>query len=107
LHALPQHVAPDRWAGVPVHQAWWRTERQTFIPVPEHGQAVFTIHVDVQPLQQALAAPGRAARLHAAVHSMSDAVLAYRGLQDVQGALLQWLAGLAEADHHPAPTPRP
>ncbi len=106
LHALPQHVAPDRWAGVPVQQAWWRTERQTFIPVPELAQAVFTIHVDVQPLQQALAAPGRAERLHAALHSMSDAVLDYRGLQGVQPALLRWLASLAEAPHSPVPAAR-
>lgn len=96
LHAHPRHVEPERWARVPVHQACWRTERQTFIPVPGQAQAVFTIHVDVQPLQQVLATPGRAQRLHAALQSMSEAVLAYRGLQTVQPALLRWLAEQAQ-----------
>ena len=43
-------------------------------------QAVFTIHVEVQRLADAIDTPARAAALHAAIASMSDAVLAYRGL---------------------------
>jgi hypothetical protein len=74
-----------------VAQAWWRTERQTFIPLPPAQQAVFTIHVQVAPLAQALDSPSRAQALHDAVQSMSPAVLAYRGLQAVQPALLAWL----------------
>jgi dimethylamine monooxygenase subunit A len=92
LHAHPGRVDPDRWAGHPVARAWWRTERQTFIPLPERGEAVFTIHVEVSPLADAVAAPGRAARLHAALASMSPAVLDYRGLAGVRGPLLDWLA---------------
>ncbi|WP_326537802.1 heme-dependent oxidative N-demethylase subunit alpha family protein [Pseudorhodoferax sp.] len=92
LHTHPDHVPAHGWAGVEVAAAWWRTERQTFIPVPGAAQAVFTILVQVQPLVQALAAPGRAAQLHAAVASMSPAVLAYRGMAPVRDALLDWLA---------------
>lgn len=94
LHAHPARIDPMRWAHTPVPGAWWRSERQTFIPVPRQRQAVFTIHVDVQPLAQALAAPGRAAQLHAAVATMSPAVLAYRGLTPVRDELLRWLATL-------------
>jgi dimethylamine monooxygenase subunit A len=92
LHAHPARVGHLRWAGTAVQQAWWRTERQTFIALPAHQQAVFTIHVEVQPLLAALTTPQRAQALHDAVASMSDEVLRYRGLQAVQQPLLQWLA---------------
>ena len=75
---------------------WWRTERQTFIPVPGGrpgaAQAVFTILVNSTPLCRAFDAPGQAARVHHALASMSPAVLAYRGLAAVQAPLLRWLA---------------
>ncbi|KQP22547.1 heme-dependent oxidative N-demethylase subunit alpha family protein [Pseudorhodoferax sp. Leaf267] len=91
LHAHPQRVPPDRWAGVAVGDAWWRTERQTFIPVPGRQQAVFTIRVDLQPLAEAIDTPQRATRLHDALASMSPAVLGYRGLTPVRADLLAWL----------------
>ena len=72
--------------------AFFRTERQTFIPLPAHAQAIFTIHVEMQPLAQAIALPAHASQLHAALASMSPAVLAYRGLSDVRDRLLAWLA---------------
>ena len=107
LHAHPARVDPVRWprgaATDFAQEAWWRTERQTFLPVSEFGQAIFTIEVEVQPLAQALRSPAQAQALHAAVASMSDAVLAYRSLQPVRGALLRWLeatAALAEAGLH-------
>jgi hypothetical protein len=92
LHAHPARTGHERWHETAAAQAWWRTERQTFIPLPAAQQAVFTIHVQVQPLAQALDSPARAQMLHDAVQSMSPAVLAYRGLQAVQPALLAWLA---------------
>jgi dimethylamine monooxygenase subunit A len=92
---------PERMAGVswPVAAsaaelaalACWRTERQTFIPLPACRQAVFTIHVDAQPLVQAISSPAQAAQLHDAVASMSRAVLAYRGLEPARDRLLVWL----------------
>ncbi len=95
LHAHPRHVDPARWpadiATTLPAGAWWRTERQTILPVPAHAQAVFTIEVACQPLAQAIDTPQRAARLHDAIASMSDAVLAYRGLAAVRAPLLQWL----------------
>lgn len=100
LHAHPDRCDPQRWAHTAVDAAWWRTERQTFIPLPERREALFLIGVDVQPLAQALSTAERAAALHAAVASMTPAVLAYRGLAGVRDALLQWLAARADhADH--------
>ena len=98
LHAHPARTGRERWQQTPVAQAWWRTERQTFIPLPEQLLAVFTIQVQVQRLADALDTPQRALALHAAIASMSPAVLAYRGLQTVQAPLLAWLAERARAD---------
>lgn len=95
LHAHPARLDPRRWQLVRPAQGWWRTERQTFIPLPAARQAVFTIEVQVQPLAQALAEPARAAKLHDAVASMSDAVLDYRGLAPVRDELLAWLSSQA------------
>ncbi len=100
LHAHPARVAAPRWQHTAVDQAWWRTERQTFIPVPSANpcanpvaqQAIFTIAVDVQRLTDALPTRSHAARLHAAIATMSPAVLAYRNLTGVRDALLAWLA---------------
>jgi dimethylamine monooxygenase subunit A len=101
LHAHPERVDPARWSGADAHtlpaRAWWRSERQTFIPVAAQRQAVFTIAVDVQPLAEVLRSPERAAALLAAVASMSAEVLAYRGLTAVREPLLHWLARSASA----------
>ncbi len=96
LHAHPAHTDPAPWpadidAAPLAAQAFFRTERQTFIPLPEHRQAVFTIHVDIQPLTQAVTTPGQARQLHDALATMSPAVLAYRGLTDGRDRLLAWL----------------
>jgi hypothetical protein len=98
LHAHPARAGhgEQRWSQTAVDQAWWRTERQTFVPVPELGQAVFTIHVQVQPLVAALSTAAQAQALHGAISSMSPSVLAYRGLQQVQPTLLAWLVQHAQ-----------
>jgi hypothetical protein len=98
LHAHPARCDPDRWRHTPVERAWWRTERQTFIPLQDWHQAVFTIAVDTQPLAHAIADPARAAKLHDAIATMSPAVLGYRNLGSVRQPLLDWLA--ARRDRH-------
>ena len=71
---------------------WLRAERQTFFPVPGAQQSVFTIHVMLQPLTESVAPAGAARKLHDALATMSDAVLAYKGLGPARGRLLAWLA---------------
>jgi dimethylamine monooxygenase subunit A len=92
LHAHPQRVDRNAGAAFDPWSCWFRSERQTFIPLPALRQAVFTILVDVVPLAAAVAPPGRAAKLHAAMASMSPAVLDYRGLTALRDPLLAWLA---------------
>jgi dimethylamine monooxygenase subunit A len=96
LNAHPDFADPAPWpadafADSASPRAWWRTERQTFIPLPKLTQAVFTIGVESQPLAAAIDTPHKAAKLHAAIASMSDAVLAYRNLAGVRAPLLAWL----------------
>lgn len=96
LSLHPRHVAPTAWpaaldAAALAARASFRTEHQTFIPVPGARQAVFTILVESRPLAEAVATAERARQLHAALASMSPAVLAYRGLTDARDRLLAWL----------------
>jgi len=76
-------------------QASFRTEHQTFIPIPGRGEAIFTIHVDSVALADAVTSADVARRLHDAIASMSPAVLAYRRLDPVRDRLLAWLAARA------------
>ena len=89
----PQDLAPEDSNPA----ITFRTERQTFIPVPEHGQAVFTIHVQCAPLATALARREDAQAVHDALATMSPAVLAYRGFTAVREPLLAWLASRCAA----------
>ena len=96
----PHHVPPTAWPAVLDANALsacasFRTEHQTFMPLPEARQAVFTIGVESRPLTAAIDAPARARQLHDALASMSAAVLAYRGLTDARERLLAWLAAAA------------
>lgn len=102
LNAHPAHVdhvpwPADAFADAQTPSAWWRTEYQTFIPLPDQCQAVFTIHVETTPLAAAIDSSAKAARLHDAIATMSDSVLAYRSLAGVRTALLTWLAARAAA----------
>lgn len=105
---LPQHpeTRRTRWEDA-VAQAdasgqrlldhvFFRVERQTTLPLPALQRGVFFIRVMVSPLLAALqVAPARAVEMHAALASMSDAVLAYRGMVGVRPRLLAELAELA------------
>ena len=91
LNAHPAHTDPQRWTQPLEQGAWFRSEHQSFIPLPERAQAVFTIHVQLQDLAELASDSRRAAALHDAVATMSPAVLDYRGLTPVRETLLAWL----------------
>lgn len=102
LHAHPARQDPAPWPADATpeqlaQRAFFRTEHQTFIPLPELRQAVFTIRVNLQPLTQALPSAAHARQVHDALASMSPAVLAYRGLTDARDRLLDWLSAQASA----------
>jgi hypothetical protein len=98
-HPVRQPRAP--WPDTTDPQAFarhcfLRAERQTFFPVGAGTrQAVFTIRVMLQPLPDAIRTAEQARRLHEALASMSDAVLAYKNLTRARAPLLAWLETLA------------
>jgi len=84
----PQASEPGEFAK----KLWLRAERQTFFPIAGARQSVFTIRVMLQPLVKAVEAPGAARKLHDAIATMSEAVLAYKGLAPARDPLLAWLS---------------
>ena len=112
LHPRATEAGPARPtdpATGPLASTWWRVERQTTLPFPEADLALFAIRVGIARLDAVLAVePGRAARLAAALRSMSPAVLDYKGVDD-PAPLLDALDTVAreEADvTAPASAPR-
>lgn len=91
VHRAEVHRAEVQRAGVQragVHRADLPSTREPL-------QAVFTIRIQVQPLVVVVDGRPRAGQLHAALASMSAAVLAYRGLTDARDRLLAWLEAQA------------
>ena len=92
----PGRHAREPWPATPEPEAFarrcfLRAERQTFFPL-DAGRAVFTIRVMLQPLVDAVRTREDARRLHDALASMTDAVLAYKSLAPAPDRLLAWLA---------------
>lgn len=82
---LDRHPATTPPAGTgerhAIDDTWFRVERQTTIPFPREGVALFTIRILVAPLATVLRSrAGRAHHLASAIRSMSDTVRAYKGL---------------------------
>ena len=72
---------------------YFRVERQTTLPLPQLRAGVFFIRVMVCPLADVLtSAPERAGQLRDALASMSDAVVAYRGMDGVRDRLVDALS---------------
>lgn len=93
----PRRQVPVPWPSTDDAEAfartcWLRAERQTFFPVGRGTrQAVFTIRVMLQPLVDAVDTREKALRLRDALASMTDAVLAYKGLTAARDPLVRWL----------------
>jgi hypothetical protein len=81
-----------------IDQVFFRVERQTTLPLPQLQRAAFLIRVMVAPLNDTLrVTPDRAAELLAALASMSETVVDYRGMNTVRARLLAELARLSSA----------
>lgn len=84
----PEEPDPHAFAA----HCWLRSERQVFFPVGQGTrQAVFAIHVVLQPLAEAVRTAEQAQRLHDSLASMSQAVLDYKNLAAARSRLLRWL----------------
>ncbi len=81
-------AAADAAGGRLIDQVFFRVERQTTLPLPALRRGVFFIRILVAPLADVLAvAPARAGELADALASMSEAVVAYRGMTAVRERL--------------------
>jgi hypothetical protein len=81
-------AAADASGGRLIDQVFFRVERQTTLPLPALRRGVFFIRILVAPLADVLAvAPTRAGELADALASMSEAVVAYRGMTAVHGRI--------------------
>lgn len=78
-------------AAVAPAALWFRVERQTVLPLPELRRALFTIRVYMAPLPSVLTGAERRRTLAAAVASMDEALLAYKGIGQGRDELLAWL----------------
>ena len=72
---------------------FFRTERQVSIPLPTFGRCLFTVRVATQPLEAALCNDERRRTFAAALASMDEELLAYKGLSAWRGPLLAYLNG--------------
>ncbi len=88
----PRTAWPEASTETFAASCFLRSERQTFFPVGQGTrQAVFTIRVMLQPLNEAVRTREQAQRLHDSLASMTDAVLDYKNLANARPALLSWL----------------
>lgn len=80
-------------AGRPARasELWFRVERQSVLPLPELGRALFTIRVYRAPLASVAATDERRRTLAAALASMDEALLAYKGVGGIRDEVLAWL----------------
>jgi Haem-dependent oxidative N-demethylase, alpha subunit-like len=70
---------------------WLRVERQTLRRLPASGAVVFTIRTHITRLDAAIASPGSAAELAAAIRDMPEETRCYKRIAPIAPALLAWL----------------
>lgn len=75
---------------LPLERAWLRVERQTTLPLPEVGFALFAIGVHVTRVPQALATPARCAAFAAAIASLDPATKRYKGVPWSSETVAAW-----------------
>lgn len=81
--------------GALVGRLVFRVERQTLLPMPDLGRALFAIGIYQRPLVEVAREPEHAARIADAVASMSAAQLAYRAMTEIAAPLVAGLRALA------------
>jgi hypothetical protein len=90
-HNPALHTQPEL-TEVRLEHLFFRSERQTFIPLPKLNRYVFTIRVYSTPLTEVLAGDvGKAKRLEQALASMTPEHLAYKNLTHTQDEIIRRL----------------
>ena len=87
----PRHARPMR-SDHGLEHGWLRVERQTTLPLPEVGLALFAIGVHVTPLPEALPTPERREAFADAVASLTPAARRYKGVPWSDALVRAWCA---------------
>lgn len=95
-HALyhPDEKSAEEKRGVSADKAVIRVERQTLRKLPVSGDILFTIRIYLDPVSVILAQPNAtelAASMADQLEAMSDAEIAYKGLTEKRGELVDLL----------------
>jgi Protein of unknown function (DUF3445) len=69
------------------HPLWLRVERQVSLPLRDLERSLFLIRVFLYPLEQVFEDVQMKKRILASLSSMSDAVVAYKGLEQIRARL--------------------
>jgi hypothetical protein len=94
LPDYPENTLPEEVLKDPARfgsRVFLRVERQTTCALPALQRCLFTIRVSVRPLAEVLSTDERKRRLAAALRSMDDDLLRYKGLTRLRAPLLAWL----------------
>lgn len=75
----------------PIEQHFFRSERQSLRRLPKSGAIVFTIRTYFHPITEIVEEPGVPGRLASAVRSWGDDVSRYKGKEQYEGVLLEFL----------------
>jgi len=93
LSRHPQEVKGTDRSMESLEQVWFRCERQTSYSLMQGRVVLFLIRVYTAPLPEVLNVdPARAALLHAALVSMSAAVIGYKSLEKIHPLVVSSLA---------------
>lgn len=94
-HPATRPRAPDLGGLTPSEVAavtYLRMERQTTLAMPDLDRALFTVRIYLDPLVDRLAAEhSLRPRLASLIASCSPDVIAYKGMSDIAGPVLEWL----------------
>ena len=94
-HPATRPEAPDLDGLTPSEIAaltYVRMERQTTLAMPDLDRALFTVRIYLDPLVDRLEAdPSLRPRLASLIASCSPEVIAYKGMADLAGPVLEWL----------------
>lgn len=95
MYAAVQAKVPAVTAANCGELCFFRTERQTLARLPQTGAVLFTVHTYRAPLNNLACDPAWARQFLAVVDSAYPALLAYKGVTPVEGALRAYLGAAA------------
>ena len=92
FHPQPRVPLPDLTAENAGEKLWLRVERQTLRRLPRTRAIVFTIRTLLRRLDEIAVDPAVAGAMAARIGEMEPGMAGYKGMPELRGPLLGWLA---------------